>query len=77
MSDADQACNRALGQRVRAARDAAGLAQSAVERRAGLVGATIARLERGEGPGLTVPELIRVATALGVEPASLVPPAAS
>jgi len=57
---------------VRRAREEVGLTQSGLERRAGLPGATIAQVERGEAT-LTVFEVARVAHELGVHPGALVP----
>jgi transcriptional regulator with XRE-family HTH domain len=64
---------RRLGQRVRRAREAAGLTQSRLERDAGLPGATVARLERGEYD-LPVSELADIARVLRTDPGNLVPP---
>jgi transcriptional regulator with XRE-family HTH domain len=65
-----------MGRLVREAREGAGMSQLAVGREAGLPGATLARLERGEAPDLSVYALRRVADALGVGVALLVPSAA-
>src|SRR6266550_6981412 len=64
---------RRLGQRVRRAREAAGLTQSRLERDAGMPGATVARLERGEYD-LPVSELADIAHVLCTDPGNLVPP---
>ena len=63
-----------FGRPVRAAREAAGLTQSTLERDAGLVPTTVTRVERGEYD-LPVSELADLAHALGVDPGSLFPPA--
>jgi transcriptional regulator with XRE-family HTH domain len=62
---------RQFGQRVRRAREAAGITQSKLERDAGLAPTTITRIERGESE-LTVYDVARVATVLGVSMASLI-----
>jgi hypothetical protein len=64
---------RALGARVKAAREAAGLTASTLERNAALLPTTVTRLERGEYD-LPVSELADLADALGVDPGSLFPP---
>ncbi len=62
-----------LGLRVRAARGAAGLSQSRLERDAGLPAATVTRLERGE-QDIAVHELDRIANTLSITLAALIPP---
>ena len=61
-----------LAQLVREQRETARISQARLEIEAGLPGATIAQLERGE-IDLAVYELARVASVLGVETASLIP----
>lgn len=55
-----------VGERVRSAREAAGLSQRELARRMGTSQAAIVRLEAG-GVGATLTTLQRVATALGLE----------
>ena len=55
-----------VGERVRAAREAAGLSQRELARRMGTSQAAVDRLESG-GVGATLTTLQRVATALGLE----------
>jgi ribosome-binding protein aMBF1 (putative translation factor) len=55
-----------VGERVREAREAAGLSQRALAKRMGTSQAAIARLESG-GVGATLTTLQRAATALGME----------
>lgn len=55
-----------VGERVREARDAAGLSQRELARRMGTSQAAVDRLEAG-GVGATLTTLQRVATALGLE----------
>jgi transcriptional regulator with XRE-family HTH domain len=63
-----------IGANVRAAREAAGLSQAQLGERAGMVVPVISRLESGTHlPGLTT--FLKVAEALGVEPAALIRPA--
>jgi integrase len=61
----------AVGRRVRAARETAGMGQLAAEQAAGLPPGTLAAVERGELPGLTVGDVARIADALGVDPPPL------
>jgi len=63
---------RVVGERVRAARQAAGLSQSRLERDAGVRPTTVSQLERGEGDP-TVYDLYRLASALDVELRALLP----
>jgi transcriptional regulator with XRE-family HTH domain len=62
-----------FGRLVKAAREAAGVTQSRLERDAGLTPTAVTRLERGEYD-LPVSELADLADALGVDPGSLFPP---
>jgi ribosome-binding protein aMBF1 (putative translation factor) len=55
-----------VGERIRAAREAAGLSQRELARRMGTSQAAVGRLEAG-GVGATLTTLQRVATALGLE----------
>lgn len=55
-----------VGERIHAAREAAGLSQREIARRMGTSQAAIDRLESG-GVGATLTTLQRVATALGLE----------
>jgi transcriptional regulator with XRE-family HTH domain len=73
--DSDGRFARALGVRVRAARDAARMTQGGIEREAGLHAGSMSPVERGEIAGTHVADLAAVAAAVGVEPAALVPPA--
>ena len=61
-----------LGLSVRAAREAAGLSQSRLERDAGLPATTVTRLERGE-QDIAVHELDRIANTLSITLAALIP----
>jgi transcriptional regulator with XRE-family HTH domain len=61
--------------RVKAAREAAGLSQSGLERQARVPPCTVSRLERGEGDNLAVVALARIAAVLAVPLADLVPAA--
>jgi len=65
---------RRFGRLVKAAREAAGLTQSRLERDAGLTPTTVTRVERGEYD-LPTSELADIAHALGVDPGTLFPPA--
>lgn len=67
---------KALGRLVKEARDAAGMSQLGLDREAGIPGSTVAKLERGELFDLPVHVLRRIADALGVDAASLIPSAA-
>jgi transcriptional regulator with XRE-family HTH domain len=62
----------ALGLRVRELREAAGLTQEAVAKRAGLHWTFIGQIERGER-NLTYQSLLKLARGLGVPPAELMP----
>jgi transcriptional regulator with XRE-family HTH domain len=62
---------RAVGERLRAARSAAGLTQAGLERAAGVAPTTVIRFERGEAT--TVGDLVRLAAALGVPVRDLLP----
>jgi transcriptional regulator with XRE-family HTH domain len=59
--------------RVKAAREAAGLSQSTLERQARVPPCTVSRLERGEGDDLAVVALARIAAVLAVPVADLIP----
>jgi len=61
--------------RVKAAREAAGLSQSTLERQARVPPCTVSRLERGEGDELAVVALARIAAVLAVPIADLIPAA--
>jgi len=61
-----------VGERVRAAREAAGLSQSRLERDADVRPTTVSQLERGEGDP-TVYDLFRLASVLEVELRALLP----
>jgi len=56
---------QAIGQRVMEARQAVGLTQGQLAERCGLVDETISRLERGV-QGVTIENLFKIATTLGV-----------
>jgi DNA-binding XRE family transcriptional regulator len=73
-SSARDGFDRVFGARVKAAREAAGLTQSRLERDAGLTPTTVTRLERGEYD-TPVSELADLAQVLGVDPGTLFPPA--
>jgi transcriptional regulator with XRE-family HTH domain len=78
MSDGDgpgEVLAAELGRRVRAAREAAGLSQSTLERNAGLRPCTVAELERGESD-VPVLDLVRIAAVVGVDVRDLLPGAA-
>jgi len=61
-----------FGRQVKAAREAAGITQSTLERNAGLTPTTVTRLERGEYD-MPVSELADLARVLGVDPGTLIP----
>lgn len=63
---------RAVGQRVKQARKAAGLTQLAVAEAIGVTAASVSRWESGDR-GLDATDLVRLADVLGVEPASFLP----
>ena len=62
----------ALGARLRAAREAAGLTQREVQRRAGIEQATVSRMENGSQEPSSL-ELWRLAVLYGVSVAALLP----
>ena len=62
---------QAIGQRVMEARQALGLTQGQLAERCGLVDETISRIERGV-QGVTIENLCKIATTLGVSLAMLV-----
>jgi transcriptional regulator with XRE-family HTH domain len=70
-SPVEQDTLRAFGRRVRQHREAAGLSQEALAERAGLHRTYVGSLERGER-NLALLNLLALAEALGVPPASLV-----
>jgi transcriptional regulator with XRE-family HTH domain len=63
---------RAIGERVRSARNAAGLTQSTLERNAEVRPALVSALERGE-ENATVEDLFSIARALGCTIGDLLP----
>ena len=65
---------RELGARLRSAREAAGLSQAELSARVRLSRATVANIELGN-QRVTLHKFVALATALGVSPASLLPPA--
>lgn len=69
--DRAAAASMTTGQSIRAARQLAGLSQSALGARLGMKQSRIGDIER-ERNGLTVDTLKRIATALGVEPGFLI-----
>jgi transcriptional regulator with XRE-family HTH domain len=79
MSDSDWKAKRGpywiarLAANVRAAREAAGLSQAELAVRSGMVSPVISRLESGKHFP-TLASFLRIAEALGVEPAQLLEP---
>lgn len=73
MGESEQAFNENMGRRVRAARLSAGLTQELLARKTGLTRASITNIEKG----IQAPppyRLVRIAVALGVDAAELLPP---
>jgi transcriptional regulator with XRE-family HTH domain len=70
--DAGDVFAAGVGRKVKAAREAAGLSQSTLERNAGLRPCTVSELERGESD-LPVYDLLRIADAVGVDVRDLLP----
>lgn len=68
--DFNRAVNRSVGAAVRKTRDACNMTQAALAEAIGLSRASIANIERGE-QSVTVPLLLRIASALGVPAADL------
>ncbi len=64
--------NKAFGQRLRAERERLGISQAELANRAQIGRTTIANMEVG-GQGATLYQMFVLATALGVEPTSLLP----
>jgi transcriptional regulator with XRE-family HTH domain len=62
---------RALGERVRAQREALGLSQEALADRSGIHWTFLGQVERGRR-NLSLHNLLKVAAGLGVDPAELV-----
>jgi len=62
-----------FARRVKAAREAAGLTQSGLERAAKVHPCTVSAIERGESGDLTLPELARIAAALRIDIGELLP----
>ena len=62
-----------FARRVRAAREAAGLSQSALERLAKVHPCAVSAIERGETRDLGLLEVVRIAGALAVPVADLIP----
>jgi ribosome-binding protein aMBF1 (putative translation factor) len=68
-----EAFGKAIGERVRTAREAAGMVQAGLERFAGVRAATVARMERGDINGVTLHELLWLAAALRCDVRDLLP----
>jgi transcriptional regulator with XRE-family HTH domain len=64
------AANRALGKAIRSRRSELGCAQEALAARAGLDRANYGAIERGES-NVTLDTIVKVASALQIEPSSL------
>lgn len=65
LDPATQAASEAIGEKIKAARLAAGLSQAALAERIGMTRTSYARLEKGQ-TNVTIDSLVRVASGLGL-----------